>query len=431
MRMDTRIPMMGQPVNAFANFAQGIQTAGVANEIGDQNRMRNVFMAQGADIMRGDQNALAALAQTSVPGGVMATNLNAQFEAQRQAARERAAALAADMSEQERVQQAEAARRGLMAALPVLQEAERTGDLTALNEMLTGYGMEPVNSVEEAYVRYMEVEGAIEGLETFRGLTEEQGPELTTANQTLVQRADMLGLEGEERDAFIRSGGRTQDQFTVHDPITGNPIFQMGGGGMQAADAGPAGEPAPVDPVEGADTAFGVGGFLRGGVNAAADAFGFNVPFPETQQAQADINAAGEVLLSQVAAGYSRQPPSWLLQQIRSLIPFAGNLRGSQGAMAQYNALRRQLETDIENARAAMRGARNNPARLAELEDRIRGGANALSLIEQIAGGIDERGEDGDFSAMGVDDLLAVDPGNLTQEQRDEYEAALDRLLRQ
>jgi len=88
MRMDTRIPMMGQPVNAMANFAQGVQTAGLANQIGDNNRLRDVFSTQGAGIMQGDQGALEALATTGPQGGAMALDVRQQQQ-QMQIAQER------------------------------------------------------------------------------------------------------------------------------------------------------------------------------------------------------------------------------------------------------------------------------------------------------------------------------------------------------
>lgn len=62
MRMNTQIPMMGQPVNVLGAMAGGMELAGRQNEMQRQNALADLYRTQGAGIASGDQNALNALA---------------------------------------------------------------------------------------------------------------------------------------------------------------------------------------------------------------------------------------------------------------------------------------------------------------------------------------------------------------------------------
>ena len=61
MQMDSRIILMGQPVNALAALDAGTQAAGRAGMVGQQGDLLSLYREQGPGIMAGDANALNAL----------------------------------------------------------------------------------------------------------------------------------------------------------------------------------------------------------------------------------------------------------------------------------------------------------------------------------------------------------------------------------
>ena len=156
---------------------------------------------------------------------------------------------------------------------------------------------------------------------------------------------------------------------------------------------------------ENADRAGGIGGFARKLTNTGADAVGLDMPFPETAQAQSDFANFGEGIIATVAAGYNRQPPSWLLQNIRDLAPQPGVFEGPQATQNKLRALGREMQSR-RAAVASQLGRRMMPAErqtlqgqisaldagMAQIEQAIRGfshqiDAETQALIDELAGG--------------------------------------------
>lgn len=60
--MDTRIPLMVQPIDFVGSMAAGNQLAAQTNQLRDQNALRDVYRTQGAGLVAGDGRAINALA---------------------------------------------------------------------------------------------------------------------------------------------------------------------------------------------------------------------------------------------------------------------------------------------------------------------------------------------------------------------------------
>lgn len=146
----------------------------------------------------------------------------------------------------------------------------------------------------------------------------------------------------------------TTREVTIVDMATGQPVY---GGTQQQAQApaatspeGEFGEPF-ADPTH----AFGATGFGAGVINQGADVLGLDQPFPETAETQRDFNVLREDVMNMIADAYGRQPPSWLMKEIRSLIPSAGSLtEGPATAQGKLNSLGRLFESEMTAADEAL-----------------------------------------------------------------------------
>jgi hypothetical protein len=131
MRMNTNIPMMGQPVNVLAAFGQGQQAGAQTNEIRHTNALRNMLAEQGPGIRAGDPNALDNLSRLDLPAALgveghrqtMAHN-EEKMRLAYESARQNAAEVAMQMTAAERADQQQRLERGL-AALTTAQTPEQ------------------------------------------------------------------------------------------------------------------------------------------------------------------------------------------------------------------------------------------------------------------------------------------------------------------
>lgn len=138
--------------------------------------------------------------------------------------------------------------------------------------------------------------------------------------------------------------------------------------------------PMPVDPASKAQyprgysgdptDAYGFEGTLKKGINAVGDALGMGTAFPEVGQIQADVAVLGENILADIAAGYKRQPPSWMLENITELTPKAGTLSGFDEQMRKANALRNSFLTELDTLNRQVE-RRQSPASKQEIQSKI------------------------------------------------------------
>ena len=225
-----------------------------------------------------------------------------------------------------------------------------------------------------------------------------QGPEKAAEMSATERDIALLGELGIPRDEAIRI---TQLYVISRDPVTGEQVLinkatgQAVGGLPQQTMGQPSPAPAPTaatdefgQPFPEAPTAFGLEGAARNVANIAGDVTGLGTPFPQTQQSMADFRVLQETLINDIAAAYDRQPPSWLLQNIRDLTPQPGSVfTGPDAAAAQLDALGRNLANELRNTEAQL-NERLSPADREVLRkrrvglnaglDRIRNARNAL-----------------------------------------------------
>jgi hypothetical protein len=83
MRMNTNIPMMGQPVNVLRSLTEGLGAADMQNQMTRQRDMEQLFRTQGPGIMAGEQNALNALAQFDPMAGIGVQDARLGLDARR------------------------------------------------------------------------------------------------------------------------------------------------------------------------------------------------------------------------------------------------------------------------------------------------------------------------------------------------------------
>lgn len=130
---------------------------------------------------------------------------------------------------------------------------------------------------------------------------------------------------------------------------------------------------------------FGVGGAAQGAINRISDAFGAGPVYPDVAQTQADFAVLRESLLNDIASSYGRQPPSWLLKEIRDLTPEAGSvLQGAGAAQSKLNALGRHLQGELDNTNRALQ-RELSPANRQEMEARQQG---LISGLERVNGAL-------------------------------------------
>lgn len=169
----------------------------------------------------------------------------------------------------------------------------------------------------------------------------------------------------------------------------------------------PFGQPYPD-----ASGSFGVGGALAGTINRTLDAVGIGAPYGDVQQTQASFGVLRENLLNDIAETYGRQPPSWLLQEIRNLTPEAGNVfEGPEAAQAKLTAIGRQLQSQIEQTRESL-GRQNSPSNQQELETRLGGIQTGLTRVQEALAAFGPQGG-GQPGAPAAEDVPeGIDPAD-------------------
>lgn len=132
-----------------------------------------------------------------------------------------------------------------------------------------------------------------------------------------------------------------------------------------------------------ATNAFGLTGAGRGFANTVADVTGLPVPYPETQETQSDFRVLRESLLNDISKAYARQPPSWLLQDIKRLIPEVGSvLTGASGAQTDLQALRRSMAGELSAMENVLVQRNLTTTKRTEVEDNIFALQTALNKLD-------------------------------------------------
>ncbi|MEX0282110.1 MAG: hypothetical protein AB3N13_13085 [Arenibacterium sp.] len=265
-----------------------------------------------------------------------------------------------------------------------------------------------IEQLENAEPKRPIIKGA-DGFSYYQDTGERVLPNVVAASETSPKEAQIARLEEtlpREVAVGIADGrlvvGRdpVTGEAQIIDKATGTPVQMPPQGDTPAPQTAPTpsapGQTKPPlsfgDRFQGGDTSFGIGGLGRGLANTAADMVGADVPFPETQQAQADFGILRESLLNSVAQGYGRQPPSWVLKAIDQNLPKTGSaLIGPQKAQSQLRALASEFESQKAQLQARL-GQRMRPNVRGDVEAQISGIESALEQINAALDGIAPKG---------------------------------------
>lgn len=218
MSQNPNIILAGRQPDLVNTLNRANVAAAGANQIHDQNALRQLYQTQGAEIAAGNPQALNALAALNPQAALdvrntqnVISNRNARTGIMQASERRAAEEYARQLSAAERQQQAAEAERELMTGISMF----KAGDLPGLNALMQSIGEPPLASLDEFPARAVKYKGVIDALVELKDF--EAGPKETTAMQTLKQRAAEIGLKPgtPEYKRFIATMGKEMPQFSV------------------------------------------------------------------------------------------------------------------------------------------------------------------------------------------------------------------------
>jgi len=219
-----------------------------------------------------------------------------------------------------------------------------------------------------------------------QALTDMSEPDMSAAEEKLAHLQEITNPRTGK--PFTREEAiQVSELFDLsRDPVTGQAQIinrangqivggdaQRTGGTRQGAQSSPAPSQQSPEITYGAgdaSDAFGAEGLLKSGINAAGDFVGLGTAFPDVQTTSSDFATLREQLLSDIASAYPRQPPSWLMQEIRQLTPAAGSGQGANAAQSKLRSLDRYFDNEMQLARRKMQNAQT-PQQRAETEAKL------------------------------------------------------------
>ncbi len=222
---------------------------------------------------------------------------------------------------------------------------------------------------------------------------EAPAPAPTEAEQEIA-RMQAVGLSYEQavkvKEGVLRLVTDPVTRETTLFDMQTQQVIPINGGPGPTVTPPPADQPTPMtfgNRFDGADTAFGVGGALRGGANTLMDTFALPQPFPETSSAQRDFAVMSENMTQSLAEAYAGRTPAFLLKNIQELTPKAGSVfEGPEAAQDKLQALGRSLQQELNTIDKGMR-RRNRPNERAKLDARKAAVESALAQVSEALGG--------------------------------------------
>ena len=221
MSFNAGIILQGRQPDMLNTLARATQTAGMANQVGQQNALRSLYREQGPGIAAGEQGALNALSRLDPNAslGVQQAQLGMENTRHQMSARDQQLQLA--RASAGRAAQAHAARMTALErqqALEVEAQQDRDlvsraamlaqrGDIPGANALLASGELGQIQSAEDIPFIAVGIEGAIEGLAQAHKMLPQE-PNKTTAIQNFEY--------GQENPAFVeaqlaqRRAGATQ-----------------------------------------------------------------------------------------------------------------------------------------------------------------------------------------------------------------------------
>ncbi|MES2844867.1 MAG: hypothetical protein V4747_07565 [Pseudomonadota bacterium] len=384
------------------------------------NAMQGFLQQNGQAIFAGDQNALGQLAGMgaeglntafNVQGNIDTRNRNARTDARADVTADREAwrfekettEYAKSISAEQAQAEAAAMEKAVKAAL-MTETPEQFDALMAQMEMPQFQGMwdqrEALASQFMPMVDVLKTRAGAEPLspegkfaaDVRNGLVD---PSAATPRDTAAeQRIARLIEGGIDRETAI---GIVDGRLVVsRDPLEGTvTIVDVAKaprvGAPTPANNPPAPPPSPEgltfgSAYENAPAAFGIEGAARKLANNVTDVIGVSPAFPDTMQAQSDFAVLKENLINDIASGYGRQPPSWLLKNIEALTPEAGQVfTGPEDAQAKLRSIGNSLQGERQLVERQLAG-RISPTQRMEYEAKLAGLDAGLDRVRAALG---------------------------------------------
>lgn len=392
--MNPGIILNGQQPDIVNALRGGIETARLVNDARRQNALADLYQTQGAGIAAGDQNALNALAAFDPMQALRVQDARLGMDQTRQTM---------DMQRQQNDRLNAQERRAVEDHVSTLSTRQRAEEAQKIEDAVK-FGMALPNA--EAWDAHM---GANPDTEYLVGQFEQRqghanryleiaeilkGPGGNTEADRELARLGSIGIP---RDVAIKI--KESVYKVVTDPVTresmvidlsnGQPVYRVDPTGGEQQPTQPSAPQAASPQLTfggNASDAFGAEGFIKGAANKVADVFGAGVPYEGVQDTQSDFGVLREQMLNDMASAYDRQPPSWLLEEIRELTPQAGSLReGASGAQSKMRALKRHFESELSLAEQALR-RRMSPDERQKAEAKASGLRAAIGRVDAALG---------------------------------------------
>lgn len=415
--LNPNIILAGAQPDVVGAFDRGQQAGARGNAIQQQNRLAQVFQTQGPGIAAGDPGALNALAAIDPMASLGVQDQRQQMQARGQqmdiltreeqrliedrartlTAAERAAAIAeneanvrAGMATQS-PQEWDTLMQRLGATDLIGQFDQREG--LARRQMAMADILKQFDPLSPEGKFAVDQQRGLIPQGTISGAGDEDGKARAIRRTMDATGVDYATAQGVIDGLLKVSQDPTTREIMVTNLITGETYaptvvqrMPQGGAVQQAQQPAPVqqpnGNPTFGDAFQGAQNSFGFQGVARNILNTAADATGFEVPFPEDQQTRQDFEVLGESLINDFASAYGRQPPSWLLQNISQLVPQAGRpLEGPQRAQTKLTSIARDMTSRRQAAQAQL-SRRLTPAERQEALALIAGIDAALVRVD-------------------------------------------------
>lgn len=438
-QLNSNIILAGAQPDVVGAFDRGQQAGARGNAIQQQNRLAQVFQTQGPGIAAGDPSALNALAAIDPTMSLGVQDQRQQMQARGQQMEmltreeqrliaDRARTLSA-AERQAAIAETEAnVRAGLATQTPqdwdtLMQQLGATDLIGQFDqrEALANRQLAMADIFKQ--VEPLSPEGKFEA-DRRRGLTPEgatSGGDEDGKARAIRRTMDATGVDYATAQGVIDgllkvSQDPTTREIMVTNLVTGETYAPTVVQSMPSQGQQQQPQPAPqAQPqqggdlsfgraFEGAEDSFGIQGVGRNIANTIGDASGLGVPFPRDQQTRQDFEVLAESLVNDFASAYGRQPPSWLLQNIKDLVPAPGKVfEGPGRAQTKLVSIARDMEMRKQAAESSLR-RRMTPAERQEAQALIAGIDMTLTRINAALEGFQGQGggQGGNRTSSGI-----------------------------
>ena len=364
MALNPSIILQGRAPDVFGSMARGAATARGINQAQRENAFNNMLRQHGQGIMAGDQNALAQYAQFAPEKalGVQATRQSmAQREQAMQIAREESrrqgVLMGMKMDEAQRTRALEKTKQ-IVSMLASVQTPEQFEAIKAQISAETGQDLSQYtfDNIGPYVSKFL---GFGEGLK----FAEVRNGGKQSAAEQEIGRLTSIGVPYDVAVKLNSGAYKTVTDPTTRDTIvvditTNRPVFNM----TQALEGGAQPDAQPQEQAPENETrnlsfgegysnspaSFGLEGGAKRIANTLSGAVGADPLYPDVEATQADFSTMRESLLQTISSGYNRQPPSWLMKEIRANIPETASVfEGAGRAQAKLEALGRSFEREL------------------------------------------------------------------------------------